>query len=107
MRQEPTLGPEPTDLPATDFALDMDVDTADATRPAAARGGLDLGGVDRTEAAPPPGPAGNPLERKLALAEEFIQIGDVEGARDLLGEVGSQGDGALRERARRLLDALG
>jgi pilus assembly protein FimV len=106
-RQEPTLGPEPTDLPATDFALDMDVDTADATPPAGGRGGLDLGGVDRTEAAPPPGPAGNPLERKLALAEEFIQIGDVEGARDLLGEVGSQGDGALRERARRLLDALG
>jgi pilus assembly protein FimV len=107
VRQEPTLGPEPTDLPDADFALDMDVDAADLARPAGVRGGLDLGGVDRTEAAPPPGPAGNPLERKLALAEEFIQIGDVDGARDLLGEVGSQGDGALRERARRLLDALG
>jgi pilus assembly protein FimV len=106
-RQEPTLGPEPADLPATDFALDMDVDTADATRPEIAREGLDLGGVERPEAAAPTGPAGNALERKLALAEEFIQIGDVEGARDLLGEVGSQGDGPLRERARRLLDALG
>jgi len=106
-RQEPTLGPEPADLPASDFALDLDVDAADATRPAVARQGLDLGGVDRPEAVAPAGPAGSALERKLALAEEFIQIGDVEGARDLLGEVGSQGDGPLRERARRLLDALG
>ena len=106
-RQEPTFGPEPADLPATDFALDMDFDAADATRPAVARQGLDLGSLEHPEAGAPTRPAGNPLERKLALAEEFIQIGDVEGARDLLGEVGSQGDGPLRERARRLLDALG
>ena len=106
-RQEPTFGPEPADLPATDFALDMDFDAADATRPAVARQRLDLGGLEHPEPGAPTRPAGNPLERKLALAEEFIQIGDVEGARDLLGEVGSQGDGPLRERARRLLDALG
>ena len=50
--------------------------------------------------------AGDPLDRKLALAEEFIQIGDVEGARALLDEVGAKGDGPLRARAQRLLRTL-
>ena len=105
-RQEPTLGPEPVDLPAADFALDMDI-AQSSTRDDIPRDAMDLGDFDRTEPVLPSGSTGDPLERKLALAEEFIQIGDVDGARDLLGEVGSQGDGALRERARRLLDALG
>jgi pilus assembly protein FimV len=47
-----------------------------------------------------------PLARKLELAEEFRQIGDLEGARDLLEEVVSRGDGALKAKAQGMLDKL-
>jgi len=49
---------------------------------------------------------GDPLSRKLELAEEFRQIGDTEGARDLLEEVLASADGALKAKARGMLDSL-
>jgi pilus assembly protein FimV len=53
------------------------------------------------------GDAGNdPLTRKLELAEEFRQIGDTEGARDLLQEVVAKATGSLKTRAQGLLDEL-
>jgi pilus assembly protein FimV len=48
----------------------------------------------------------DPLSRKLELAEEFRQIGDLEGARDLLEEVVSKADGALQAKAQGMLDKL-
>ena len=48
----------------------------------------------------------DPLTRKLELAEEFRQIGDMEGARDLLEEVVVKASGTLRVRAQTMLDAL-
>jgi pilus assembly protein FimV len=51
--------------------------------------------------------AGNdPLARKLELAEEFRQIGDLEGARDLLEEVVAKGSGTLQAKAQGMLDKL-
>ena len=49
---------------------------------------------------------GDPLARKLELAEEFRQIGDIDGARDLLEEVVSKAAGTLRAKAQAMLDAL-
>ena len=49
----------------------------------------------------------NPLARKLELAEEFRQIGDMEGARDLLEEVLAGAEGALKTKAQSMLDSLG
>ena len=51
--------------------------------------------------------AGDPLVRKLELAEEFRQIGDVEGARDLLEEVVAKAEGALKAKAQGMLSGLG
>jgi len=48
----------------------------------------------------------DPLARKLELAEEFNQIGDYEGARDLLQEVIENADGALKAKAQAMLDGL-
>jgi pilus assembly protein FimV len=48
----------------------------------------------------------DPLLRKLELAEEFRQIGDKEGARDLLEEVVAKASGSLKARAQGLLDGL-
>ena len=48
----------------------------------------------------------DPFERKLELAEEFRQIGDLDGARDLLNEVIEQTSGAIQAKARSMLDRL-
>ena len=48
----------------------------------------------------------DPLVRKLELAEEFRQIGDMEGARDLLEEVLASAEGALKTKAQGMLDSL-
>ena len=49
----------------------------------------------------------DPLLRKLELAEEFRQIGDTDGARDLLHEVLAKASGTLKTRAQGILDQLG
>lgn len=46
------------------------------------------------------------LSRKMDLAEEFRQIGDIEGARDLLEEVVSKADGVLKTKAQSMLERL-
>jgi pilus assembly protein FimV len=84
---------------------------------------LDLGSSDKTDTRSPAldyasmpahvdeAPAktsdpSDPLLRKLELAEEFRQIGDKEGARDLLEEVVAKASGPLKARAQGLLDGL-
>ena len=49
----------------------------------------------------------DPISRKLELADEFRQIGDKEGARDLLQEVVAKSSGAVRARAQGMLDEIG
>lgn len=48
----------------------------------------------------------DPLETKLALAEEFVSIGDDDGARALIEEVISESTGDVRARAQRALANL-
>ncbi len=49
----------------------------------------------------------NPIARKLELAEEFRQIGDLEGARDLLEEVVAKSSGVQKAKAQSMLNNLG
>ena len=49
----------------------------------------------------------DPITRKLELAEEFRQIGDLEGARDLLEEVVAKSSGVLKAKAQSMLNSLG
>ncbi|MCU0969211.1 MAG: hypothetical protein MUF03_10415 [Rubrivivax sp.] len=65
----------------------------------------DLGGPE--EPTPSMLEDGDPLARKIELAEEFRQIGDLEGARDLLEEVVAKADGALKAKAQGMLASLG
>jgi pilus assembly protein FimV len=115
----------PAELPAFDFGeLSLDLDLP-ATRSSAATAsatndteppmldfgslkGLDLPGSSEPAEALPAldDDRTDPLQRKLDLAEEFRQIGDVEGARELLEEVVAQGGDALKSRARAMLDGL-
>ena len=53
------------------------------------------------------GVSGDPLETKLALAMEFRDIGDADGARSLVAEVVDEATGALKARATKMLADLG
>jgi pilus assembly protein FimV len=68
---------------------------------------LDLGpsAQDGTEVADPVA-GDSSLETKLALAEEFVSIGDQDGARALIEEVVAEATGELREKAQRALANL-
>ena len=56
---------------------------------------------------PQTAPPSDRLATKLALAQEFQAIGDLEGTRTLLQEVAAEAQGELQARAQRLLAELG
>ena len=49
---------------------------------------------------------GDPLMRQLELADEFRQIGDTEGAREVLQELITKASGPLRDKAQAMLNEL-
>jgi pilus assembly protein FimV len=54
----------------------------------------------------PDGMSEDPLETKLALADEFVSIGDEDGARALIEEVVAEASGDMRAKAQRALAQL-
>lgn len=111
--------PEVTELP--DLSLDFDTETGSGRSQTGGSLDFDLGEpsgaaddarLDFGDLGIEPESSGSDdsetdaLSRKLELAEEFRQIGDLEGARDLLEEVLAKADGALRAKAQGMLDAL-
>ena len=97
---------------AMDFDLSsISLDLGDTTLPAppvaapkaAPASSNDFGDIDLGDA---PDDGSDPIARKLELAEEFRQIGDMEGARDLLQEVVSKASGATKSRAQAMLNDL-
>ncbi|MBE0472902.1 MAG: fimbrial protein FimV [Rhodoferax sp.] len=54
----------------------------------------------------PPDANADPLESKLALAEEFKASGDDDGARDLIKQVIAEADGAIKAKAQQALSQL-
>lgn len=67
---------------------------------------LDLDPVSEPAAAQSAEPE-DPLATKLALAEEFVSIGDDDGARALIEEVIAEASGELKTKAQRALSSLG
>lgn len=68
---------------------------------------LDLPGADHANQAVDAGVSGDPLETKLALAMEFRDIGDADGARSLVQEVADEASGPMKARALKMLADLG
>lgn len=112
----------PVDFDFGDLSLELDTPSPDATpAPAAAPAAAPVPPAAAPAAAPaaPPAPPAapaedpdridenDPLARKIELADEFRQIGDLEGARDLLDEVLAKATGALKRRAEAMLKDLG
>jgi pilus assembly protein FimV len=100
--------PEPFDLSGISLDLDLPAgDDDEKTVPRLAKSNAspkfddsDLPSIDDD---------GNddPLARKIELAEEFRQIGDKDGARDLLNEVVAKASGAVKSKAQSMLADLG
>lgn len=67
---------------------------------------LDLDTPVEQPTAAPEITSADPLETKLALAEEFVSIGDDDGARALIEEVISEATGDVRAKAQRALANL-
>jgi pilus assembly protein FimV len=95
--------PAGLDFDLGDLAVEVAPPVAAPSPTASGFGEFSIG----AEASPSVLPAdADPLERKLELAEEFRQIGDLEGARDLLEEVVGKAEGPLRSKAQTMLDSL-
>ena len=120
----PTAPPAPApDLDLGDLSLDLDVPpTIPVPKGAkASDASLDFGDFRLSEPGALSGGSGSvamgadelpidesdPIARKIELAEEFRQIGDMEGARDLLEEVIAKSSGALKAKAQHMLGELG
>ncbi len=90
--------------------IEFDLGTAQApgTKPS-----VDLGGIS-LDLGTPSVPADNAgdahwqeVATKLDLAKAYHEMGDREGAKELLGEVLKEGDGAQQQQARKMLDTIG
>ena len=117
---EPVVAPAPAtpslDAGGLDFNLDLDSD-ADKTvmmtsAPKAADVDLsaisfDLGTPDAAAPAVEGDQRWQEVATKLDLAKAYEEMGDKEGARDLLNEVTKEGDDAQQNQARQMLAKLG
>ncbi|HEY9065815.1 MAG TPA: FimV/HubP family polar landmark protein [Burkholderiaceae bacterium] len=108
---KPAEAPVSPAFDLSDISLDLDLPVEPSAKPyASAPASLgrdaDIGAIDL-----PPLDVGDvrddPLSRKLELAEEFRQIGDTDGARDLLNEVIAKASGTVKSRAQSMLADLG
>ncbi|OFZ99245.1 MAG: hypothetical protein A2Z64_06610 [Betaproteobacteria bacterium RIFCSPLOWO2_02_67_12] len=103
--------PAPEEAPSSlDFNLDFDLGetkpaTAAAPAPDISSISLDLGAPG--EAQPAAGAKWQEVATKLDLAKAYEEMGDKDGARELLNEVLTEGDAAQQEEAKRMLAKLG
>jgi len=111
--------PAPVAAPAADAGLDFDLKLDDlpgakAEAPAApdlSSISLDLGSPAEASAPSAGGGSSDPkwqeVATKLDLAKAYEEMGDKDGARELLNEVMKDGDSAQKGQAQQLLAKLG
>ncbi len=117
---QPEPASTPDEIAGLDFSLpelpELPPSPAPAPAPAPQTGGMlefDLGSLSLDVEEEPVTVAGSltpesqdPLETKLALADEFRAIGDDDGARALIEEVIAEASGDMKARAQRALSQL-
>jgi pilus assembly protein FimV len=92
-----------------DFDFNLDLPPQKEEAPSAP---LDLSAISLElgspgEAAPPPDAHWQEVATKLDLAKAYQEMGDKDGARELLNEVLKEGDAAQQQQAQTMLTALG
>ncbi len=100
--QHPTNS-QPMEFDLSGISLDLDQPAGSPSDP-----GLESesGFADLDLSLPEGDETSDPIGRKLELAAAFSQIGDVDGARELLNEVISNADGAQKAKAKAMLADL-
>ena len=103
--------------PASSGGLDFDLNLggSEPAGEATAAPAMDLSAISLDLGTPSEAPAaasgGDPkwqeVATKLDLAKAYEEMGDKDGARDLLNEVVKEGDAAQQEQAKTMLTALG
>lgn len=93
----PLVKSEPVKSPAPDLSM-LQFDLGSLS--------LELDEAPTSDAQETPSVTEDPLETKLALAEEFKAIGDDDGARALIEEVISEASGDMKAKAQRALSNL-
>ena len=93
--------PSAPDFDLSDISLDLDSPSKPLSTGAVVDDEPDIVTDDDVE-----DPNIDPMARKLELADEFRDIGDVEGARDLLQEVAAKAEGTLKAKAQAMLDDM-
>lgn len=84
-------------MPAPDFGM-LEFDLGSLS--------LDLGDEVESDSGSEPAKVQDPLATKLELSEEFIAIGDMDGARTLIEEVIAEASGDMQLKAKRALSDL-
>ncbi|NMG74817.1 FimV/HubP family polar landmark protein [Aromatoleum diolicum] len=106
------LAPTPMDL----SSIDLNLDTPETELPPLTSGSGEASAVDVLELSEPEMAAGNiainsdvleEVNTKLELARAYEEMGDAEGARELIEEVLREGSADQREAASRLKERLG
>jgi pilus assembly protein FimV len=90
-----------------DFNLDLPAPQAEAPSPPLDLSAISLDLGAPGEAAPPGDAHWQEVATKLALAKAYQEMGDKDGARELLNEVLKEGDTAQQQQAQTMLTALG
>ena len=99
--------PEPFDLSGISLDLDLPATDDEKTVPRLAKSNANAKFDDSDLPSLDDDGNDDPLARKIELAEEFRQIGDKDGARDLLNEVVAKASGAVKSKAQSMLADLG
>jgi pilus assembly protein FimV len=95
-QSEPVAAETATGLPDLDLSgISLDVEEAAGVADAGSPEGITLAGGESPD-----------VETKLDLVTAYMDMGDTEGARELLEEVLKEGGPMQRERAQKMLDSL-
>ena len=94
--------------PAGGGGTDLEVDPTHRSQPSPGAGGLNLTdlSLDMPGGDSGGGGGGEAVGTKLELAKAYLEIGDKDGARDILQEVAKEGSAAQREEAQKLISSL-
>lgn len=105
---------DPDATVAMDFDLNLDLGSPKTEAPKAAEAPIDLGALSLDLGTPGGGagaggadPKWQEVATKLDLAKAYQEMGDKDGARELLNEVVKEGDSAQKSQAEQMLSGLG
>ena len=87
---------------------DLEVDPTQRSQPSggSSGGGLDLADLSLDSPGDSGGGGGEAVGTKLELAKAYLEIGDKDGAREILQEVAKEGSSSQKEEAQKLIASL-